>query len=216
MPLCDVPNCTRCGGGAHGTPTFCLECCPGCTPVAQPPYTYCTNCSVPSSEAATGGALFDEFVPQLYRAKHADFAPLLRQTAAALAPALASPAVDAGVGIRIDGSGAPTTWPELRLMIEDTMAARPGLGVGLWYSHGVLELYREQLTALFDAGPTPTPPTPTPAPPAPGPAPGPCCVCVSGGGGAGCESACVAQGAQCRSCLAGGGGRACGPKDCGC
>jgi polygalacturonase len=51
MPLCDVPNCTRCGGGAHGTPTFCLECCPGCTPVAQPPYTYC-NCSVPSSEAA--------------------------------------------------------------------------------------------------------------------------------------------------------------------
>jgi hypothetical protein len=48
IPVCAaaVPHCARCAGGAHGTPVFCLECCPGCTPVAQPPYTYC-NCTPP-------------------------------------------------------------------------------------------------------------------------------------------------------------------------
>ena len=45
--LCDAPNCKRCSGGAHGTPTFCLQCCPDCTLVATPPYTYC-NCSSPA------------------------------------------------------------------------------------------------------------------------------------------------------------------------
>ena len=42
-PTCPVPHCAKCGGGAHGTPQFCLQCCPGFTPVAMPPYTYCTG-----------------------------------------------------------------------------------------------------------------------------------------------------------------------------
>ena len=29
---CRVPHCAKCGGGAHGTPQFCLQCCPGYTP----------------------------------------------------------------------------------------------------------------------------------------------------------------------------------------
>lgn len=52
-----MPACLKCGGGAHGTPQFCLECCPGCTPIATPPYTYC-NCSglEPSCPGAHGVA----------------------------------------------------------------------------------------------------------------------------------------------------------------
>ena len=42
-PTCPVPHCAKCGGGAHGTPQFCLQCCPGFTPVATPPYTYCSG-----------------------------------------------------------------------------------------------------------------------------------------------------------------------------
>ena len=50
IPTCPVPNCTRCAGGAHGTPVFCLDCCPGCTPVAQPPFTRCDCCASRTSQ----------------------------------------------------------------------------------------------------------------------------------------------------------------------
>ena len=51
IPTCiaEVPNCMKCAGGAHGSSVFCLECCPGCTPVAKPPYTRC-NCSAPAGD----------------------------------------------------------------------------------------------------------------------------------------------------------------------
>ena len=57
IPTCiaEVPNCMKCAGGEHGSSVFCLECCPGCTPVAKPPYTRC-NCSGTSSDGEARGS----------------------------------------------------------------------------------------------------------------------------------------------------------------
>ena len=79
---CDVPNCTRCGGGAHGTPVFCLECCPGFTEVAVAPYTRCESSTVSDSvhsaignikgsdfkagDLNNGDVIFDPPLPALY------------------------------------------------------------------------------------------------------------------------------------------------------
>ena len=92
-----------------------------------------------ASWAAAG--LFDEFVPQLYRSAYADFAPLLNATLASV------PRVTA-VGLRADGTGAPTPWPELEQMYDEVEHTR-GVSSSLWNSRGALELYPRELATYF-------------------------------------------------------------------
>jgi uncharacterized lipoprotein YddW (UPF0748 family) len=87
--------------------------------------------------------MFDEYVPQLYRSSFSLFSPLLTMTKAALVRSKA----DIGIGLRIDGSGDPTPWSELVQMIHAVQ--NDNLSPSLWYSRGVLELYRAELTKLF-------------------------------------------------------------------
>lgn len=86
---------------------------------------------------------FTEFVPQLYRAQYSDFAPLLDEVvdkASGLLDRIA-------LGLRCDGSGAPTAWEELDRMVDASWDQ--GLGVCIWYAHGVTELYPTQFADKF-------------------------------------------------------------------
>lgn len=95
-------------------------------------------------------ALFDEFLPQLYRDSFSSFAPLLESTLAGLNDPAQPPFEAAlGIGLRINGSGAATPWTDLNLMLND--CAVNGLPPALWYASGALELYPSELSAYWAA-----------------------------------------------------------------
>ena len=107
-------------------------------------------------------ALFDEFVPQLYRASFADFAPLLNATLTALAAGGVPLAHEhIAIGLRADGSGTPTPWGALDEMLTDVERTH-GLSPSVWYSQAAIELYPTELTAFFDGGAVRSPPPPPP------------------------------------------------------
>ena len=105
--------------------------------------------------AWAGAGLFDEFVPQLYRSSYADFASLLKDTLSGVGPGQVVAA-----GLRADGSGPPTSWDQLVLMLREVEGGH-GLSPSIWYSQAALELYPQQLAAYFK-GPSPSP-SPSPS-----------------------------------------------------
>jgi uncharacterized lipoprotein YddW (UPF0748 family) len=107
---------------------------------------YCTNWS---DYAAAG--LFDEIVPQVYRATYGSFASEWPNQIAA-----AGGVTDLAAGLRLLGSGAATPWADLEQMIDDARADE-ALGHSIWYSEGISNAgtsnatnYNAQLRAYYD------------------------------------------------------------------
>ena len=107
------------------------------------------------------------------------------------------------IGLRLDGSGAPTPWADLEQMLDAVAdASTPYGGPGsvspsIWYSRGILETYPDELAAYFND---------------PGSCSSDCYNCVLYGGGYACEDKCTGCGSACTSCIEGGGGTACASK----
>jgi uncharacterized lipoprotein YddW (UPF0748 family) len=95
--------------------------------------------------------LFDEYVPQVYRTSLAAFQPEWERQMGVIA----GRERDLLAGIRIVGSGPDTSWEDLRGKIETSRSPASG-GHVHWFSRGVLDLYRQELTTLYEA-PVPHP-----------------------------------------------------------
>lgn len=89
---------------------------------------------------------FEEYTPQLYTASAVDFNASLTETLAALPPSTTILA-----GIRVDGSGSPTSWNSTTLMLD--AADHSGVAPVIWYAHGILDLYPTEFQERW-AGPT--------------------------------------------------------------
>jgi hypothetical protein len=115
--------------------------------------------------------LFSEFAPQHYTTTASSFELGLADTLAAFQPDRVL------AGIRLQGTGANTPWGEVSKMLD--YSEKEGVGVSLWFSDGVLNLYQRQLQEYWDIGGG-----------APSPAPSgdcdQCYSCVKSGGGNGC------------------------------
>ncbi|MEM8945182.1 MAG: family 10 glycosylhydrolase [Planctomycetota bacterium] len=91
-------------------------------------------------------ALFDEFVPQVYRSSISAFDATIGSQVAPFQP---NDLEELIVGIRIDGSPPTTPYADVEDMIERTR--REGAaGHSLWYSQGVRDFYSDQLTEFYD------------------------------------------------------------------
>lgn len=102
-------------------------------------------CDWPAWAAAD---LMDEYVPQVYRA---DFAAFRDAWAAQLAAVPEAWRVRLLAGIAITGADRVLPWEALRRKIA---ASARGGGHVHWYSRGVLDLYADELAALYaEAGP---------------------------------------------------------------
>src|SRR5262249_52358219 len=88
---------------------------------------------------------FDEFVPQLYRDRHAAFSTEWP----AQVEAAGSRRADLVAGIRIVGEGANTPWEDLKRIVDLTRESGAG-GHCWWFSRGVLEVYFDQIAAYYD------------------------------------------------------------------
>jgi len=95
------------------------------------------------SWAAQG--LFEEFVPQLYTESATAFEDALHVTLNEMP--LHSPPVVAG--IRVDGSGDPTSWTEVSRMLDVTASANATKGVAIWYADGICKLYPSSFKAKW-------------------------------------------------------------------
>ena len=96
-----------------------------------------------SDWAAEG--LFDEIVPQAYRADYASFASIWPAQVRA-----ADGAAVLAAGLRTRGSGPATPWEELRPMIE--RARLDGAGQSFWYSEGLTGFpgHLDELSAFYN------------------------------------------------------------------
>jgi uncharacterized lipoprotein YddW (UPF0748 family) len=100
---------------------------------------------------------FDEWVPQAYRLNYAAFEATWLQQVRALQDAGAYRAKQLVAGIRINGVGKESDWPQLR----DSMALVRQQGQGghaLWFSRGVLDQHAQALTQWYaSSGPAQSP-----------------------------------------------------------
>jgi len=90
--------------------------------------------------------LFAEFAPQLYTASSTSFTSALAYTKSKIPSAAFAKLV---VGVRVDGSGSPTTWAEVDKMLDT--ASSEGVGVCAWYANGITNLYPDQFAAKWSA-----------------------------------------------------------------
>lgn len=80
---------------------------------------------------------FDEVLPQLYRSDYASYKSIFDETLRSISATTRSYFLAAGV--RVDGTGSPTPWPDVNSMIQYSKAN--GVGNSIWYARGILELY---------------------------------------------------------------------------
>jgi len=90
--------------------------------------------------------LFDEYVPQAYRDNISSFNSIIGGQVAPFAPDELDKLV---VGLRINGSGANTPFPDVQQMIERTRD-EGAAGHSLWFSKGVRDDYPTQLLNFYD------------------------------------------------------------------
>lgn len=83
--------------------------------------------------------LFAELVPQLYYSAQSSFQSQLQKTKATISSAAYANLL---VGVRVDGSGAPTAWSEAEQMLK-TLDSE-GLGAVIWYANGIINLYPDE------------------------------------------------------------------------
>ena len=90
--------------------------------------------------------LYDEVIPQLYRSDYQSFKSVFDQTMKQISGVTMSYFTSSG--IRVDGSGDVTPWDDVNQSIE--YAASFGVSPCIWYAHGIVEVYPEQFTQLWD------------------------------------------------------------------
>jgi uncharacterized lipoprotein YddW (UPF0748 family) len=91
---------------------------------------------------------WDEFIPQAYRTSYESFEKTWREQAAHVKAAGHDRQRDLMAGIRIQGDGKDSSWPQLR----DSILLARSMGNGghvLWFSKGVLDLYANELRAFY-------------------------------------------------------------------
>lgn len=110
---------------------------------------YCLEWPKWAAWSTTDGG-WDEFIPQNYRFSYDAFEKTWldqlkhwKAHAAGRSPSMLLP------GIRIVGDGADSTWDQLRRSIELARASG-NAGHVLWFSRGVLDVYPQELTELYD------------------------------------------------------------------
>ncbi|MDZ4656118.1 MAG: family 10 glycosylhydrolase [Bythopirellula sp.] len=91
--------------------------------------------------------VFDEFVPQMYRSTLSAFNSI--PVSAQVAPFLPDDKEKLVFGLRINGDGPITPYVDLEAMIQRGRTEGVA-GHSLWYSNGVREHYKNQLTAFYD------------------------------------------------------------------
>lgn len=87
---------------------------------------------------------WDQFVPQCYRLDYIGFEKIWHDQLAAIG----NHKHDLIAGIRITGDGPNLSWLDLQKSIELTRSTGAG-GHCLWFSHGVLDVYPDQLKAFY-------------------------------------------------------------------
>ena len=90
--------------------------------------------------------LYDEVIPQLYRSDFESFQSIFDETMRQISRATMSYFTSAG--IRIEGSGDVTPWEDVNKSIE--YAGSYGIDPCVWYAHGVVEIYPQQFTELWN------------------------------------------------------------------
>lgn len=90
--------------------------------------------------------LYDEVIPQLYRSDYLSFKSIFDQTMRQISRVTMSYFTISG--IRVDGSGSVTPWEDVSESIE--YAASFGVESCIWYAHGIVEVYPEQFTQLWE------------------------------------------------------------------
>lgn len=88
---------------------------------------------------------YDEVIPQIYRTTFASFKSEFDHMVLAVGDSTQSKWV--GSGIRVDGSGDSTAWPEVNDMIEYCTSHRQGAVV--WYARGILETYPSNFQSVW-------------------------------------------------------------------
>jgi len=89
---------------------------------------------------------YDEVIPQLYRSDFSAFKTAFDWTNGNLT----NPATKAkwiASGLRLDGSGSPTTWDQLSKMIDYT--TDNNVGSTVWYARGIIETYPSQFGPVW-------------------------------------------------------------------
>ena len=91
--------------------------------------------------------LFDEYIPQVYRSTHADFARDWTTQQSVAGDALET----TGAGLRLLGSGPRTPWAEVGKML-DRLDADEAHGHSFWYSEGLtgFDGYLDEVAAYYD------------------------------------------------------------------
>ena len=112
-------------------------------------------CDWPAWAAA---GLMDGFVPQVYRTTFDAFA----EAWPAQLEAMSGRRGDLIAGLRVVGEGDPTPWPDLERMVALARETGAG-GHAWWFSRGVLDVYADEIAALYGgraAAPDPWRPPP--------------------------------------------------------
>lgn len=104
---------------------------------------------VQGPDGGTATASWDEFIPQCYRFSYDAFAATWRSQVKHMNELGGGRVRDLYAGIRVVGEGADSTWDDLRRSIE-LVRETGGGGHVHWFSRGVLDVYPEELTALYD------------------------------------------------------------------
>ncbi|QDU33274.1 hypothetical protein KS4_13200 [Poriferisphaera corsica] len=92
--------------------------------------------------------LMDEFVPQAYRTSFSSFKPTWEEQVATAGKRKS----DLIAGLRVVGTGAPTSWPDMKKKIQQVRDSGAA-GHCYWFSKAVLELYPEQIAAFYKDSP---------------------------------------------------------------
>lgn len=98
----------------------------------------------------SGSPRWDEFIPQCYRIGYDAFEKTWHEQVSHMRERAPDRIKDLAAGIRVVGEGRDSTWDELRKSIE-LVRSSGAKGHVLWFSRGVLDLYPDELKALYAA-----------------------------------------------------------------
>ena len=91
---------------------------------------------------------YREVIPQLYRSTYEDYKSILDITYNSVSDKTKQYFVASG--IRVDGSGEPTSWKDVAAMIELTSSPLyNNMGESIWYARGIIELYPTQFKHIW-------------------------------------------------------------------
>jgi uncharacterized lipoprotein YddW (UPF0748 family) len=89
---------------------------------------------------------FDEYIAQLYTASFLQFQELYLNTLSQLPKNKTS---IVGIGVRVNGSGQITAWPQAQQMILFMETKSNSLGICVWYVNSILDIYQKEFMLLW-------------------------------------------------------------------